>query len=389
MAINGIFESHMGIAGDTEPTFAGSLMEYNLGGEAPLLTLSGGMASKTSENDTIVWNEKLPELGRCKLAEDLDTSETDVDVDDATSIVPGMIFLVESTGEQLYVLSVSNNTLTVQRSLGTVAATAASTGDDLQRIGTAHEELSGKPKAYMNRGFPKFNYVQTFRNTWGVSKKAQMTAFRTGSKLSEAKSDAAMQHAWDIERAFWFGEKSYGSQGGHPMYLMDGVLAQIKTNVFTGDTVNGNTYEDVRDFVEGMTRYRVAGQPDERLALCGNGVLEFWDDLARNTTNARINMGAEETVYGMSIRKIVTPFMTFRMMTVPSWNHSPVHRNMCAFLHPGAIISYKMRDADEEKIAYDGTDGDEGTINSDRSIVLQTEKVHGIMYDLNKFDDGS
>lgn len=62
------------------------------------------------------------------LAEALDSSETDVDVLDGDDWSRGDILEVQETGEQMYVLSVSTNTLTVQRSYGTVAASAAATG---------------------------------------------------------------------------------------------------------------------------------------------------------------------------------------------------------------------------------------------------------------------
>lgn len=59
------------------------------------------------------------------LNEALDNSETDVDVLDGADWNKGDILEVVETGEQMLVLSKSTNTLTVKRSYGTVAATAA------------------------------------------------------------------------------------------------------------------------------------------------------------------------------------------------------------------------------------------------------------------------
>ena len=59
------------------------------------------------------------------LTEALDNSETDVDVTDGTNWATSDILEVTTTGELMMVISVSTNTLTVQRSYGTIAATAS------------------------------------------------------------------------------------------------------------------------------------------------------------------------------------------------------------------------------------------------------------------------
>ncbi len=64
------------------------------------------------------------------LAEALDNAETEVDVLDGTDWSEGAILQHGTTGEQMLVLSVATNTLTVKRSYSTVAATAGSAGTD-------------------------------------------------------------------------------------------------------------------------------------------------------------------------------------------------------------------------------------------------------------------
>lgn len=61
------------------------------------------------------------------LNEPLDTSETDIDVTDGNDWAVGDVGQIEETGEQFYVTGVTTNTLTVIRSYGAVAATAATT----------------------------------------------------------------------------------------------------------------------------------------------------------------------------------------------------------------------------------------------------------------------
>ena len=67
------------------------------------------------------------------LGEALDNSETDVDVTDGGDWGPGDIAEVVETGEQMLVLSVATNTLTVTRAYGAISATAAADAGRLRK----------------------------------------------------------------------------------------------------------------------------------------------------------------------------------------------------------------------------------------------------------------
>lgn len=81
-------------------------------------------------------------------------------VDNGDYFTAGDVVKVPRTGEVIYVVSVSTNTLTVLRGYGTTAAAALLDNDPLVIIGNANEEGSGTRTIKSTTELPKFNYTQ-------------------------------------------------------------------------------------------------------------------------------------------------------------------------------------------------------------------------------------
>ena len=75
-------------------------------------------------DDNNYWYMDVGSTSSATLAEDLDDSETGVDVSDGTQFARGNVFTIDS--ERMYVVSIATNTLTVTRGLATTAATHTS-----------------------------------------------------------------------------------------------------------------------------------------------------------------------------------------------------------------------------------------------------------------------
>lgn len=95
------------------------------------------------------------------LAEALDNSETDVDVLDGTEWSQNDIVEVTTTGELMLVLSVATNTLTVERSYGSTAATAS--------VGAA-DRIRKNPRWTMEKIDRAVQSVIQALPTWGIHK---------------------------------------------------------------------------------------------------------------------------------------------------------------------------------------------------------------------------
>lgn len=112
------------------------------------------------------------------LTEALDNSETDIDVTDGTDWDEGDILEHASTGERMLVLSVSSNTLTVERSYGTVAATAG--------VGAA-DRVRKNPRFTQDQIDSAITDALNAMESWGIH------GFATGSLTL-----AASQYGYDV-----------------------------------------------------------------------------------------------------------------------------------------------------------------------------------------------
>ena len=379
MAVKGVFASNSNVVAARKGDFASGLLQVNPTGTAPFFALSAGMRSRDAMDTIVTWFEENHLAGVTNITNNAGTGVTIV-VDDASHVVAGMIFLVQSTGEYIFIEGVSGTTLTVTRGYGPVAAQAtdgSSTAVPMQRIGTAFEEASDRPTAYANLGYPRFNYTQIFRNSWDVSGTVSSLEFYTGNPIAKNRSDAALFHAEDIERSSVFGVKGVGSYNGKPFRTMDGIKAQITTNVASQST--NTKWTDLRGFFQDVFANNIKGQPNERLAFCGNTVVATVEDMARK--DSQINIFPNQEDYGFDIYTLRTPFGTVKLLTHPLFNENDYWTKDMLVVHPGAVEYRYLRRTNED--AYDrngtraGVDADYGVFTTELSVVYQAEKTGG------------
>lgn len=379
MAVKGVFASDAGIVGDRKGDFASALLRVMPSGSAPLLALSSGMESVGAMDTVVTWFEENHLSGRINVTNNA-TTGTSLIVDDASFVVAGMVFLIEATAEHVFVTSVTGNTLTVTRGFaGTTNTTinGSVTPVPIQRIGTAYEEASSRPTGVANLGYPRFNYMQIFRNSWDVSGTARKVQFHTGDVVAKNKQDSAFFHAEDIERSLWFSRKTVGHQNGQPFRTMDGIITQLSTNLSTQTT--NTSYTDLRDFLEGIFARNIKGKPNERLAFCGNTVLGVIDTLSQ--TFGQMNLVPGATEFGMAVTKWITPFGSISLLTHPLFNESALWTKDLYVIHPGAIRMRWLRKTSHDGYASDGTragvDADFGVYTSELCIEYKAEITGG------------
>lgn len=380
MAVKGVFASHQNIVGARKGDFASGLLQTQPTGSAPLLALSSGMSSRDAMDTVATWFEENHLTGRINVTNNA-ASGTTFTVSDATQVVAGMIFYVESTGEYVYVDSVSGSNLTVTRGFGASSVSAldgSSTAKAIQRVGTAFEEGSSKPTAYANVGFPRFNYMQIFRNAWDVTGTAAAIDWHTGDIVAKNKADASLFHAEDIERSSIWGIKAIGTLNGRPFRTMDGLKAQILTNLYVEST-NTQWADDLRPWLQGIFETNIKGQPNERIAFCGNTVLGVVEDMARK--DSTINIMPGQTDFGMEINKLRTPFGMVTLMSHPLFNENATWTQDLLVLHPAAIEYRYLRrtfaDDNDRSGTRAGADADFGTVTTEGCITYKAEKTGG------------
>jgi hypothetical protein len=391
MSVQGIFTSNQGIVGERQGDFASAVLMTNPTGTAPFLAMTSGMGKEETSDAVFTWFEDSHNAGRAATVSGGTT--TTVVVDDASSYIPNTILLVEETGEHIFVVTTSGNTLTVLRGLAGTSVVSIDNTMHVQKIGNAHEEASGMPTALTQQGAPRMNYTQIFRNGWAISGTAKAIKYLTGSKLAYNKQMCAMYHAEDMERSFLWGRKTVTTLNNKQFRLTDGVVAQIENHggvvesAATGGNAGDLSRVDLEDFIQDVFANNVNGQPNERVAFGGATVLKVLNQMTFLDGSYQISTG--ETKLGIAVTTILTPFGTLKLLTHPLMNESPLFTGELYVMHPGGIKKRVLRETNQE--GYDknglriqGKDADEGVITTEVGVQVQAARTMGILRDVRQ-----
>lgn len=379
MAVKGVFASDAGITGARKGDFTAALMQIMPTGRAPLLALSSGMQSAPAHDTIITWFEENHLASRSQdSGSGYNASTTTIDVLDASYVVAGDILLAEATSELIFVTSVTGNSLTVERGFAGSTAASGSASAYFQKIGTAFEEGSSRPTAVANLGYPVFNYMQIFRNSWDITGTARAVDYYTGDQVAKNKADALLFHAEDIERSLWFGRRAIGVRNSKPFRTMNGLRAIITTNVESGD--NQMQYSEIDAWLQTIFQRNIKGKPNERIAFMGNTALATFNYIAIEMGSA-FNISPSTTEFGLDISTWISPYGRIVFMTHPLFVENPTWTKDIDVLHPGAMRTRWLRQTHEDDYNSDGTragvDADYGVITSEMSLEYAAEKTGG------------
>lgn len=387
MAVKGIFVSDAGALNERTGDLSSEILYEARGGGVPLFALTAGMSNTDCTSANVSWYEEGIMHSRCALVNVPNPVGNLIVVEDASWLHENMILLVESTGEHLLILGVSGNTLTVQRGLSQTAVTPINMGDTeqaIQLIGTAFEEASERPTAVATSPYPRSNITQIFRRSWDISGTAEATSYRFGNRKDKNKSTAAMNHALDMERSIIWGRRHMGVINNKPYRQMDGLLAQLRSNIFLSP-LEGLTRRVLDDYVERLFSKNIKGEPNERITFCGNAAVRAMNEIAWRY--GTYNIEARENEFGIDVKRYITPFGDLTMMIHPMMNESPVWSSEIYSFHPASLeLSWLRRtfhqDGDERGKASDLRDATSGVYTSELTTKYKLEATGAIMSDV-------
>ncbi len=202
--------------------------------------------------------------------------------------------------------------ITAKRAFGTTAGAAGLAGDGLFIVGNANEENSGARNVNMTQSTPQTNYTQIFKTTIALSNTEKEANLYGGKDLPYQRAKKGTEHALDIERAFWWGQKKYDTTGtqGHPRRSTGGVLEFIQSgNSYVQNQSGPLTAPDFNTFLREAFTYG----NDTKMIFAGGIVLQAINEIARG----QILTKPVETTYGMKISTWVTAFGTVNIVHNP------------------------------------------------------------------------
>lgn len=383
--IPGIFTSISGIRGEVPHDFSGVVLSQSIGGSAPLFALSSGMRSRDMGGTwSTTWIDENFSTGRLKVtATQSSATQTTLIVEDGGTVLPNLVYVVEKTGERLYVTGVSGNTISIQRGAQETTSLSAiiSVNDYIQEIGSAFPEGSDSPSGNMQQGKAYTNYTQIIRTEWAITGTAEAISFYTGNKKQTYQKQTAVKHSTDIERAVMKGRRWVGTINRMRLSTMGGLEYYNTDNIVTVADGTATTYKTVNDWLKEVFKYSIDGQPQERLAFCGNNALAIINEVSKNATNMQIVPGAN--VFGFDFRTWVSPFGTINLLTHPMLNANESWSGDLWLQHPAAVELCYLRRTAPYTISGDGRDAQAGGLTTELSMEVRCSKTAGRMLNIN------
>ena len=279
-----------------------------------------GMLKRATGNPEFKWFEDFYGGRYAKVGASYNNSDDPVTItvtgagsSSAHIFTVGDVIKNARTGENMLVATIASaTTITADRTFGTTAITAGLAGDGLFIVGNANEENGGARNVNTTRATPETNFTQIFKTTIALSNTEKEANLYGGKDLPYQRAKKGTEHALDIERAFWWGEKLGTDTGvqGHLRRATGGVLEFIEAgNSYVQNQSGPLTAPDLNTFLrEGFTYGN-----DTKMLFAGGLTLQAINEIARG----QILTKPLETTYGMKISTWVTAFGTVNIVHNP------------------------------------------------------------------------
>ena len=388
MAVKGIFVSDAGALRERDESLPTTIIRHARGHGVPFFALSSGMAAEDATQPLVAWYEEGIRTSRGVItAVPGGPTGNVITVDDASWLMENTTMMIEQTGEYVQVVGVTGNMLTVQRGIGGTLVVPIVIGpveQGIQKIGSSFEEGSERPTGVASNPFPRTNQTEIFRNAWDITGTAQATQYRFGPREARNRGEAAQHHAEDIERKLLWGRLHNGVVHNRPHRMMDGIVAQWRTNFFSCPA-GGLTRRSLDDYVERLFSTNIAGQPNERITFGGNVAVRAIQEIVLRYSMYQIEAIPNE--WGINVTKYVTPFGNLSVMVHPMLNESPVWSGIMMSLHPAAVTKVWLRrtftqETDQKGAASNLRDATAGAITSELTVKYAVESTAAMMEDI-------
>jgi len=326
-------------------------------------------------NHKVEWIEDTRRVRADALGEDLDNSETGVDVVDGTKFKPGDVIKVNS--EKMYVSSRAGNTLTVVRGWGATDAAAHTTADVVTYLFSAREEGDESDAQPYTIPTAPHNYSQIFHHEIKISGSEMDATTRYGIpdrykyELMKAigglgggdgKKGNAGDLMIDLERTWSEGERIQRSDG------VAGAMGGFETFVTTNVTDMSSASLDPKTFEDAVEDAWGSGGKPNTIVTNSFGHRKLTSFYAGSVRTER-----SENTGGIVITKILTHFGELDIVLnrwMPANRLHIAQRDLCGWC--------TLRDWREEPLAKTG-DFVRGQVVGEYSLVVANEKAHAVI----------
>jgi len=305
-----------------------------------------------------------------------------------------------STGELMRVSAVTTGatetTLTVTRGFGSTTAslTGLANNDTLVIVTLGKDEGSSPINPVYETPSTLVNYIQTFNSAVHLTNAFKASKLRTDIEgpLRERRVQALERIARDIELAYFFGRKASGGfvSGTNGRVWYTGGIVEAVDNSSSGTVaqkLNGlaGTGVALSVFNDWLASFLTLGS-DAKLAFCGPKAYAAISNFANSASNG-FRITGQETVFGMNITTINTPFGELSLAMHPLFKEIGSYNDWMIVVDLALIVQKVMEPMFlEPNIQTPGADSYMEQFRAKYGLKLKFAEAFGYAYGLQKIN---
>ncbi len=397
---NGFFRTSFNPTELNRKSFSNTIMRLFPNGSAPLYALTGEVNRTRAVASTHGYFTKHMAYVSLTVddATDLVAGDTTLVVDSTTGVVPGMVFQVPTTRENIRVNTVTNSTtLEIDRGFGRVAAGAIVDDEVLTLVGNSHVEASDRPTARTIKSVWVPNYTAIVRNAWHISDTARESLAEAGfNNVAESRLDCMEFHSTDIEGHMLWGQPvapTTDATTGYPIHATQGIVDAIYQYA-SGNIKNAGattTYSQLVGLVEPMFQYsnsKSGSGLKERTLFCDSKAMKVIHDIG--LASGQVTMSTNETSFGMQFMEFKFYKGIMRLLEHPLLNETAPSTGIAIGVDLPSIGVAYMNNRDAKKEEFDGsadgsnsgTDASGGSLTTEFATEFKSPQTCGVVLGL-------
>lgn len=340
---------------------------------APLTLLLRKLRKQPAISPKVEWleDERMPRITTTSASAASNASSVSV-TDNIFRV--GDVVRDSTTGEALEVTATASGSITVNRAIGSVAAAAVGSGDELYIVANVNAEGASLRQIKVTKLVNAYNYCEIVRTPMGITGTEAASKLYGGPDRDRLQAYSAIEHMRQWENVFFFGaRKEDTSTSGAPKRFCGGLQEYIATNKTTGvGTLSESTFQDFL-----RTGFRFGS--DRKVLFASPLLVKAIEGFARSTIKTETAQTHGDT-FGISMKTYVSGQGVVDIVMHRDWNDSATYKGYGFLVDVDALKYRPLRDTKllENRQANDA-DKIEDEYLTEASLELQHERKHALI----------
>lgn len=354
------------------------------GSNGNLFALTSALPSISTNSRIFEWSDETYDfpIFKCQANATAAATATTLKVSGKIPLLKMCVISNTSTGEDMYVVDQSGDTLTVKRGFCGTTIAAVTADDVFVQLAQATPEASYLPPSKTYHTTFQKNYIQKIVSITELDEDALKEKTREGYNPQQYIKDRVLRdHTTMVERALMFGKPSESiirDQDGQDkkLYTTAGLMHQIKSNRIAL-TASTNGLAGICDALSVMQERTVEGASNTgHVAFVSHAFLRKLNAMVLEKTHYNVSYGTAE--YGIKVARLETGSGVVNFVPYALFDQLPAYKGTAVVFNPSlinAVYFSKTTPRSFQPLKFTVMNG----LVTQMGLRVRQEKCHGII----------